>query len=250
MNTFSAPPRLQSLMADLGIASRRRSAELIVEGRVSVDGERITEPGFRVENPERAVVAIDGQNYSFGGRDKKTTTIMLNKPRGLVCASYDAHEQTVFECVRGIRARLVCCGRLDKNSEGLLILSDDGDLTNRLTHPKFGHKKEYLATVRGGMSREVLDFLNSPIKMDGYVTRPASVEYDKRLPDDRHGALHQLRFVLEEGRNRQIRNMCEQAGLNVIRLIRVAINGLRLPRDIEPGAWRFLTPRDFAALEK
>ena len=245
-----APPRLQSLMADLGIASRRHSAELIAENRVRVNGERVTEPGFRVENPQRAVINVDGRDYSFGGHTKKTTTVMLNKPRGLVCASYDAHEPTVFECLHGIRARLVCCGRLDKNSEGLLILSDDGELTNRLTHPKFGHEKEYLATVRGEFSQEVLDFLNSPVKMDGYVTHPARVEYLKRLPDDYHGATHQLRIVLEEGRNRQIRNMCEQAGLNVVRLVRTAINTLRLPPGLAPGEWRFLSPRDFEALER
>jgi len=237
-------------MADLGIASRRHSAELVAEGRVSVNGERITEPGARVENPERAVITVDGRDYSFKGRAQKTTTIMLNKPRGLVCSSHDEHEQTVFECLRGLQARLVCCGRLDKNSEGLLVLSDDGDLVNRLTHPRFGHKKEYQATVRGGISQSVLDFLNSPIRMDGYTTRPALVEYVKRLPSDHHGALHQLRFVLEEGRNRQIRNMCEQAGLNVVRLVRVAINTLRLPRDLPLGAWRFLTPRDFKDLER
>ena len=231
-------------MADLGIASRRRSAELVAEGCVRVNGQIVTEPGHRVENPLRATVSVNGRDYSFGGRALKTTTIMLNKPAGLVCASYDEHEQTVFECLRKIRARLVCCGRLDKNSEGLLILSDDGDLTNRLTHPKFGHKKEYLATVRGRFSQEVLDFLNSPIKMDGYLTRPASVEYLQRLPDDYYGAAHRLKIILQEGRNRQIRNMCEQAGLNVVRLMRVAINSLRLPDDLAPGEWRFLTEYD------
>ena len=237
-------------MSDLGIASRRRSAELVAEGRVRVNGEPATEPGLRIENPMKAVVSVDGHDYSFRSRTQKTTTVMLNKPRGLVCSSYDAHEPTVFECLRNIRARLVCCGRLDKNSEGLLILSDDGDLTNRLTHPKFGHKKEYLATVRGEFSQEVLDFLNSPIKMDGYTTRPARVEYLERLPGDYHGgARHQLKIVLEEGRNRQIRNMCEQAGLNVVKLVRVAINGLCLPHDLGEGEWRFLTERDLRRLE-
>jgi len=236
-------------MADLGIASRRHSAELVAEGRVRVNGVEVTEPGFKVEEPMDAVVSVDGLDYSFGGRTRKTTTVMLNKPRGLVCSSHDAHEPTVFECLRGIRARLVCCGRLDKNSEGLLILSDDGGLTNRLTHPKFGHKKEYAATVRGVFSQEVLDFLNSPIRMDGYTTRPAHVGYVKRLSDDYHGARHQLKIVLEEGRNRQIRNMCEQAGLNVVRLVRVAINGLYLPGDLGEGEWRFLSERDLKRLE-
>ena len=246
----SAAPRLQSLMADLGIASRRASAQLVLDGRVQLDGRAVFEPGFRVENPAEAVITVEGKSYSMRGRGLKRTTIMLNKPRGLVCSSSDPHEPTVFECLRGIRARLVCAGRLDKNSEGLLILSDDGDLVNRLTHPKFGHKKEYIATVRGAISQAALDFLNSPIKMDGYTTRPARVDYLKRLRDDCHGSLHQLRFTLAEGRNRQIRNMCEQAGFNVTRLERVAINSLRLPREMEPGSWRILSPRDFAALER
>ena len=243
-------PRLQSLMADLGIASRRGSAQLVQEGRVKVDGQQVYEPGFRVANPSTAVITVNGINHSMRGRALKTTTIMLNKPRGLVCSSDDAHEPTVFECLRGIRARLVCAGRLDKNSEGLLILSDDGDLINRLTHPRFGHKKEYLATVRGNISQAVLDFLNSPIRMDGYTTQPARVEYVKRISTDYHGARHQLKFVLAEGRNRQIRNMCEQADLNVVRLVRVAINKLRLPSDLQPGSWRFLDSRDFSALER
>jgi len=235
-------------MADLGIASRRHSAELVAEGRVRVDGKLITEAGFRVENPLETVVSVDGRDYTFGGRAKRSTTVMLNKPRGFVCASSDAHEPTVFECLRGIDERLVCCGRLDKNSGGLLILSDDGNLTNRLTHPQFGHEKIYMATVRGWFSQEVLDFLNSPIKMDGYTTRPARVEYIERLPDDYYGTLHQLRVTLGEGRNRQIRNMCEQAGLSVVKLIRIAINGLCLPRDLREGEWRYLTEKDLEKL--
>jgi 23S rRNA pseudouridine2605 synthase len=245
----SEPERLQKVLARAGIASRRQSAELAKAGRVRVNGEVVLEPGFRIERPERAEIEVDGRVHTAPRRGFRRTAILLNKPRGLVCSSDDPHEPTVFECLRGIPARLVCAGRLDKASEGLLILSDDGDLVNRLTHPRYGHRKEYLATVRGAVSDPVLEFLNSPVKMDGYTTRPARVDYLKRLPDDYHGARHLLRFTLAEGRNRQIRNLCEQAGLNVLQLVRVAINGLRLPPDMPPGAWRELGPRDFAALE-
>lgn len=245
----AATPRLQVYMEHLGIASRRRSAELVKAGQVLVNGVRILEPGYRIQNPGRDVITVSGRVYT-PPRHIVHRTIMLNKPAGLICSSRDDHGPTVFECLRGIRERLVCVGRLDKESEGLLLLSNDGDLVNRLTHPRYGHRKEYLVVASGLFDEATLAFLNSPMQIDGYRIRPAQVDYLERLPDGLRAPRHRLRFVLGEGRNRQIRNMCELAGLRVQSLVRTAINGLRLPRDLRPGQWRDLTPADFDRLEQ
>ncbi len=237
-------------MEHLGIASRRRAADIIKSGDVLVNGERILEPGFRVQNPKNDVLTVGGRVYTLPRGGMKLRTIMLNKPRGLICSSDDSRGETVFACLKNIPERLVCVGRLDMNSEGLLLLSSDGAFVNQLTHPKFGHRKEYLVSVGGYFDQEVLDFLNSPMKMDGYRIRPANVDYLERLPDGRNHERHLLRFLLHEGRNRQIRNMCELAGLRVQTLIRTAINGLRLPDDLQPGQWRDLTPSHFGLLEQ
>lgn len=244
-------PRLQSLMAQLGIDSRRGSADLIKAGEVLLNGERVIEPGFRVENPEAAVITVRGKTFTTRRDTPRTRTIMLNKPAGLISSSSDIHGNTVFDCLTTVRERLVCVGRLDRNSEGLLLLSNDGELVNRLTHPRYGHAKEYKVIAIGTFNQSVLDFLNGPMKIDGYRIRPAQVDYLERLEDGPNGhARHLLRFILREGRNRQIRNMCEQAGLRIQTLIRIAINGLRLPNNLRTGQWRDLTAQDFAQLEQ
>lgn len=246
----SETPRLQSFMEHLGIASRRHAADIIKSGDVLVNGERVMEPGFRVQNPKTDVLTVRGEVYTLPRGGMKMRTIMLNKPRGLICSSDDSRGETVFACLNGIPERLVCVGRLDMNSEGLLLLSSDGDFVNRMTHPKFGHSKEYIVSVGGTFDQEVLDFLNSSMKMDGYRIRPAKVDYLERLADGRNHDRHRLRFLLHEGRNRQIRNMCELARLRVQTLNRTAINGLRLPDDLQPGQWRDLTAANFALLEQ
>ena len=244
-------PRLQTLLAHIGVASRRHSAEMIKDGQVTVDGETVFEPGFRVANPEKAIITVRGRVCTLPRGGVKSRTIMLNKPVGLICSADSTHGDTVFECLRGVRERLVTVGRLDKNSGGLLLLSNNGELVNRLTHPRYGHEKEYIVSARGYFDEDVLKFLNSAIRMDGYTTNPAHVEYIERLPDGPRGEpRHLLRFILDEGRNRQIRNMCEQAGLRISTLTRVAINGLRLPDDLAPGEWRDLTEAELALLDE
>jgi 23S rRNA pseudouridine2605 synthase len=244
----AAAPRLQTHMARLGIASRRHSAELIKAGDVLVNGVKVLEPGYRVQNPGRDVLTVRGRVVAPPRGGVAHRTIMLNKPAGLVCSSSDRHGPTVFECLHGIRERLVCVGRLDRDSEGLLLLSNDGDLVNRLTHPRYGHRKEYHVVASGPFDERTLKFLNSSMVIDGYRIRPAQVDYLERLADGRHAPRHLLRFFLGEGRNRQIRNMCEQAGLRVQSLVRTAINDLRLPRDLRPGQWRDLRPDELERL--
>jgi 23S rRNA pseudouridine2605 synthase len=153
---------------------------------------------------------------------------------------------TVAELVR-TSERLVPVGRLDRDSDGLLLMSNDGELVNRLTHPRFEHEKTYIVKVAGRWNDEKMAILTSPIKMDdGYVIRPVPVEVLSVRPDN----TVILRFVLKEGRKRQIRKMCSAAHLVVLSLTRVAVGGFNLPKDLPPGKWRDLTEEEIALLTK
>jgi 23S rRNA pseudouridine2605 synthase len=162
---------------------------------------------------------------------------------GYLCAASDGHGgRLVTELVRDIPARLVPVGRLDRDSAGLLLMSDDGDLIAKITHPRYGHRKEYLVEVSGECGADELRRLREPMEIDGYQIRPVGVRLIGKA-----GGLSLLRFVLGEGRNRQIRRMCAMVGLSVVSLTRVAIDGLRLG-DLPPGSWRELTPAETEAL--
>lgn len=234
--------RLQNIIAHSGAASRRGAAELILSGAVSVDGVVVHEPGMRP--PEGAVVRLHGRR--IGGVERKRT-VVLNKPVGVVSTMSDPFgSPTVAELVR-TPERLVPVGRLDRDSDGLLLMSNDGDLVNRLTHPRFEHEKTYIVKVAGRWNAEKLAVLTSPIKMDdGYVIRPVPVEVIKERPDN----TIILKFTLKEGRKRQIRKMCSAAHLVVLTLTRVAVGRFRLPEDLPPGKWRDLTDAEIALLTK
>lgn len=225
--------RLQNLLAHAGVASRRGAAALIESGVVTVDGVVVKEPGARFE--EGAPIKVNGRAIA---QTEKTRTIVLYKPVGVLSTMSDPFGgETVKELVR-TPERLVPVGRLDKDSEGLLLMSNDGDLVNRLTHPKFEHRKTYLVKVAGRWSAEKLATLRSPLKMDdGYVIRPVPVEVVRELEPN----VRLLKFVLKEGRKRQIRKMCSAAHLVVLSLTRVAVGAFELPRDLTPGTWRDLT---------
>ena len=241
--------RLQVILSHHGVASRRYSAELIQSGHVTVNGILVTEPGARVD-PATARISVDGIPLNLNDTPA-TRTIMLNKPRGLICSATDDLGPTVFECLRDIPERIVPVGRLDKDSEGLLLLSNDGELIHTLTHPRFGHRKEYIVTVRGTITGDTLKTLRSPMTLedDGTQLNPVEVDLlDNDLSKD--PPRHRLRMILSEGRNRQIRRMCDQVGLYVERLIRMAIDDLRLPFAMPVGAWRDLTPPELDALRK
>ena len=228
--------RLQNILAKRGVASRRGSAAIIAEGRVAVDGRTVTEPGARFE--ETASITVDGK--PLGAAERKRT-VMLYKPVGVLSTMSDPFGgKTVAEIVK-TPERLVPVGRLDKDSEGLLLMSNDGDLTYRLTHPRFEHEKTYVVRAAGRWSEEKLATLRSAVEMpDGYRIRPVPVEVVRIGRDN----VHVLCFKLREGRKRQIRYMCSAAHLVVLSLKRVAIEGLRLPEDLPPGAWRDLAPEE------
>ena len=229
--------RLQNVLAHAGVASRRASAEIIASGRVTVDGVVVAEPGARVD-PGCAEIAVDGRRISAPERKR---TIMMYKPAGVLSSMSDPFGgRTVADIIRGrVQERLVPVGRLDKDSEGLLLMSNDGELVNRLTHPRYEHEKTYEVKVAGRWSDEKLRVLRSAVPMpDGYVIRPVPVEVVRIGRDN----VHELCFRLREGRKRQIRYMCSAAHLVVLSLKRVAVGRLRLPDDLRPGEWRDVDP--------
>ena len=230
--------RLQNILSHRGVASRRGAAAMIEEGRVSVNGAVVREPGARFD-PASAEISVDGR--PVGAAEEKTRTIMMYKPAGVLSTVSDLFGgKTVLDLVRGqVSERLVPVGRLDKDSEGLLLLSNDGDLTYRLTHPRFEHEKTYIVRAAGRWSEEKLATLRSAVEMpDGYRIRPVPVEVVRIGRDN----VHVLCFKLREGRKRQIRYMCSAAHLVVLSLKRVAIGALRLPEYLQPGSWRDLAP--------
>lgn len=207
---------------------------------MTVDGVVVREPGVRFG--EDVVVRVHGRRVAAAERKR---TIVLNKPVGVLSTMSDPFGgETVAALVR-TPERLVPVGRLDRDSEGLLLMSNDGDLVNRLTHPRFEHRKTYIVRTAGRWSEEKLSVLRSPLVLDdGYTIRPVPVEVLRAQPDN----TQLLKFVLREGRKRQIRKMCSAAHLVVLSLRRVAIGDFELPEDLAPGKWRDLSGEEIAAL--
>ena len=237
--------RLQNILARRGVASRRHSAVIIAEGRVTVDGIVCTEPGARFD-PSRTTIRVDGRQLASSV--EKPRTIMMYKPVGVLASASDPFGgETVVNIIKGqIQERLVPVGRLDKDSEGLILLSNDGDLALKLTHPRYEHEKTYIVRAAGRWSEDKLDVLRGPVEMpDGYVTRPVPVEVLRKQENN----VHLLLFKLKEGRKRQIRYMCSAAHLVVLSLKRVQIAKLRLDDTLKPGEWRDLTDAELACLK-
>lgn len=235
-----AEERLQKVLAHAGVASRRRAEEMIVEGRVKVNGEVVTQLGSKV-NPRRDIIQVDGQTI---GRPEQPVYLLLNKPRGVLSAAHDVRgRKTVVDLVQ-TRSRLYPVGRLDLDSEGLLLLTNDGALALRLAHPRYEHEKEYRVLVAGVPGEEALSRLRSGVGLEGGWTRPARVEVERVIGDSAW-----LRMVLREGRKRQIRRMLEAVGFQVLRLIRVRMGPLRLG-NLAPGAYRPLTRSELAAIRR
>ena len=232
--------RLQNILAHAGVASRRGAAALIESGAVTVDGIVVKEPGARFGGDVR--VKVNGKAISAG---EKRRTIVLYKPVGVLSTMSDPFGgRTVADLVK-TDERLVPVGRLDKDSEGLLLMSNDGALVNELTHPRFNHSKTYLVKVAGRWSDEKLATLRSALTLDdGYTIRPVPVEVVRAWENN----TRLLRFVLNEGRKRQIRKMCSLAHLVVLELKRVKVGAFELPPELHPGEWRDLTDAEVTAL--
>jgi pseudouridine synthase len=234
--------RLQNILSHAGVASRRHSAQIIEEGRVKVDGVVVTQPGERFD-PALVKITVDSKPVLAA---EKTRTIMMYKPMGVLSSMSDPFGgTTVADVLRGqISERLVPVGRLDKDSEGLLLMSNDGDLTLRLTHPRYEHEKIYMVRAAGRWSEDKLETLRSSLVINGYKIRPCRVDLIRVGRDN----VHLLKFHLREGRKRQIRYMCSAAHLVVVNLKRVQIGRLRLDESLKPGEWRDLTSAEIAML--
>ncbi len=237
--------RLQKYMADMGLMSRRAAEAEISRGAVRVNGAVAT-IGQKI-CPETDVVEYKGKVLKPGF--KKYIYIMLNKPRGYVTTASDERGRpTVVELCRDVGERVYPVGRLDMDSDGLLLLTNDGDLANKLTHPKHAIPKIYHVEVEGTVDRQTLKKLSGPMTIDGYEIMPVKTEVHTINNDPRRPTTV-LRMELYEGRNRQIRKMCEQCELKVKRLTRVAIGDLKL-QSLKPGAWRHLTKSQAEYLKK
>ena len=229
--------RLQKIIAASGLMARRKAEEAIEAGRVTVNGlpAHIGESA----DPETDVILVDGKALPSVAR---MLTIMLHKPRGVVTTLHDEKgRRDVSELISEIPERLVPVGRLDMDSEGLLLMTNDGALANRLMHPSHEVEKVYRTWVRGDAAAGI-QRLRQPMELDGYRLHPAKV---KLLEPTTDGAV--LEISIHEGRNRQVRRMCEQAGLTVTRLCRVREGGLVLG-DLRPGQWRELTEEELRKL--
>ena len=233
--------RLQKYMADAGIMSRRAAEEEIKNGNVSVNGH-VAELGTKID-PRNDVVAYRGKRIRY--EKKEYTYIMMNKPRGYLCSTTDDRgRKCVTDLLDGVDARVYPVGRLDLVSEGILLLTDDGELKNRLTHPKHTIGKVYRVKVAGKVSDEQMEILSSELVIDGYKIQPVTVTI---TGEDEGGTV--LKMTLFEGRNRQIRKMCEAANLTVKRLSRVSIGNIKLD-GLPVGKWRYLEKHEIDYLYK
>jgi 23S rRNA pseudouridine2605 synthase len=227
--------RLQKVLARTGIGSRRVCDELIAEGRVTVNGE-VAELGRRVD-AAHDLIEIDGAPISVA---EGLVHYLLNKPRGVVTTASDPQGRPTVVSLVPAEPRVFPVGRLDIDTEGLLLLTNNGELAHRLTHPSFGGEKEYVAEVRGRPSPAVLRTLRTGVDLDDGRTAPAKVSLVSPTV---------LRVTIHEGRNRQVRRMCEAVGHPVVRLVRVRI-GPVTDRRLPPGEWRPLTAKELRGLEK
>jgi 23S rRNA pseudouridine2605 synthase len=239
--------RLQKILSSAGVASRRTAETLISQGRVSVNGQTVTELGTKAD-PARDEIKVDGRRLP---RPKRTHYILLNKPRGYITSRTDPkHRPTVIDLLAtgGIGDYIYPVGRLDYDSEGLLLLTSDGDLAARLTHPRHGVAREYEVRVRGVPDRHALERLARGVTIDDRRTSPAEVRL-RRTYEAESGPQGILSLVLHEGRNRQVRKMCDAIGHPVVQLKRVRIGPISDDR-LKPGQFRSLTTQEIAALKK
>ena len=231
--------RLQKYLATAGIASRRVCEQYILEGRVEVNGETVTELGRKVENNDKVVfdnkLVQLNNNYVY---------YLLNKPTGYVTTVKDEKQRpTVMDLIKDTKNRVFPVGRLDYNTSGLLILTNDGQLTYELTHPKHNINKIYQVKVKGKVTQKELVRLSEGVFIDGRKTAPAKVE---RIKENQASTV--LSITIHEGRNRQIRKMCEAVNHEVLTLKRIAIGKIKL-EDLKPGEYRHLTQEEIEYLK-
>ncbi|WP_331678038.1 pseudouridine synthase [uncultured Tyzzerella sp.] len=232
--------RLQKFLADSGICSRRKAEEHILAGDVLVNNKIVTELGLKVDE-KRDKVYFKNKPVKI---EQKKVYIMLNKPEGCVTTSKEQFDRkTVFDYIN-IKERVVPVGRLDYDTSGLLILTNDGDLTYKLTHPKHSIKKVYIAKVYGIPNKEKLERFKNGLIIDDYKTAPASIQILEK--DNKYST---LRITITEGKNRQVRKMCDAIGHKVISLKRIEIDKISIG-NLKIGEYRYLTNEEISYLKK
>ncbi|HEY2431068.1 MAG TPA: pseudouridine synthase [Vicinamibacterales bacterium] len=239
--------RLQKILSQAGVASRRLSEELITQGRVQVNGVTVTALGTKADAGVDEI-KVDGRRIRAQARKRY---ILLHKPRGYITTRSDPEgRRTVLDLLRGVREYIYPVGRLDYDSEGLLLLTNDGDLAARLTHPRHEVDKVYEARVRGVPDEHVLERLAKGVTIEGKRTAPAKVRVldppSRRQAED---GQTRIELAIHEGRQRQVRQMFDAIGHPVVRLRRVRIGPIEDP-DMPPGHWRELTPQEVARLQR
>ncbi len=237
--------RLQKILSAAGVASRRTAETLITQGRVSVNGKTVTELGTRAD-PASDQIRVDGRRIK---QPERARYILLNKPRGYITSRSDPQRRpTVIDLLArgGVHEYIYPVGRLDYDSEGLLLLTTDGELAARLTHPRHGVEREYEVRVRGVPEPRLLDRLARGVVIDGRKTGPATVRLFRTI-DAQSGPQALLSLVIREGRNRQVRKMLDAIGHPVVRLRRVRIGSIADDR-LKPGEFRELSPRELKSL--
>jgi len=242
--------RLQKILSQAGVASRRASEQLIADGRVSVNGKTVREMGVKADLGVDDI-RVDGRRIKAPQRHRY---ILLNKPGGYVTTRSDPQRRrTVLDLLGGVREYVYPVGRLDYETEGLLLLTNDGDLAARLTHPRHGIERTYEARVAGVPEADAIDRLRRGIPLDGRRTQPAAVTLVNKPPATRLATRREpegvLLITIREGRNRQVRRMCEAVGHPVKKLTRKRIGPLT-DRQLKPGEWRELRPEEVRALQK
>ena len=239
------PERLQKILSTAGVASRRLSEELILQGRGSVNGKTITELGTKAD-PAVDEIKVDGRRIKS---EQRKRYVLLNKPRGYITTRSDPEGRpTVMDLMKGVKEYIYPVGRLDYDSEGLLLLTNDGELAARLTHPRHEVEKVYEARVKGVPDDHALDRLARGVPIDGRRTAPAKIRASEPFARG-SGEQTIVEISIHEGRQRQVRKMFEAVGHPVVRLRRVRIGPLEDP-DMPVGHWRELTPQEVGRLQK
>ena len=230
--------RLQKYIAECGVASRRKSEELIKQGRVKVNGITVSEMGVKVSDED--VVEVDGRRISL---EQKKVYIMLNKPVGYISSVRDQFSRnTVVDLIKGVKERIYPVGRLDYDTSGLLLLTNDGDFAFRLTHPEHEMKKTYIAEMEGVPDSNDIESFQNGLRIEDYVTSPAELTV---LEKRKSSSI--VKVVIHEGKNRQVRKMCDAIGHPVISLKRIAIGDLYL-KNLPEGQWRYLKEEEIKML--
>ena len=234
--------RLQKYLANAGIASRRKCEELISDGKIEVNGKIVTELGTKVSRKD--IVKYNGKIVK---PEEEKVYILLNKPIGYVTTAKDQfNRDTVLDLVK-INKRIVPVGRLDMYTSGALILTNDGEFVNKLTHPKNEVDKTYNVTLKGFVENEDIQKLQNGVEIDdGYITKPAKV---KILKIDKEKNISRIQITIHEGRNRQVRKMCEAINKKVLALHRSSIENIDL-KNLKVGEWRYLTNKEIDNLHK